>query len=177
MMRAIPGHPETVLYPYGSYPEVRARCERFGDRCGVGVEVEILADDWGSFWRLLKEETGGIPGQKETWAGSIQWTTPVNSYGDRVAFSLRDESLTLFVSAGSRQRSREWRPRMREISRSIRDHMVDQQLDGDVERRIEQGRSIAVVSQWARDDQTGWPDAAHWLKDQHDRLRVIAEAP
>ena len=35
----------------------------------------------------------------------------------------------------------------------------------------------AVVSQWARDDEAGWPDAAHWLKDQHDRLRVIAEAP
>ena len=41
-VRAVPGHDEYVLYPYGKhYPASADRCRKMGERCGVRVEVEF----------------------------------------------------------------------------------------------------------------------------------------
>ena len=61
-------------------------------------------------------------------------------------------------------------------SRRIRELMGDQVFDGDDDSRSRKGRSISVSRAWDRDDESGWLEAAWWIKDQSDRLQAIAEA-
>ena len=43
-----------------------------GERCGVAVEVDFEEDNRTKvFWKFFKEHAGGIPGQKDTWRGSV----------------------------------------------------------------------------------------------------------
>ena len=41
-------------------------------------------------------------------------------------------------------------------------------------RNCEKGWSVSVERSWVRDDENEWPEAALWIKDQHDRLLAIA---
>ena len=51
------------------------RCRQMGERCGVSVEVQLGGvGRTATFWRRLKERTGGVPGQKDSWRGPSQWT-------------------------------------------------------------------------------------------------------
>ena len=70
-MRAIPGHDQYVLYPYGQdYPASAERCRKMGKRCGVSIEVQFEEESQTqAFWRFLKAHVGGVPGQKESWRG------------------------------------------------------------------------------------------------------------
>ena len=86
MLRAIPGHGEYVMYPYAQdYPASVRLCRRMGERCHIQVEVDFEEDSrTQAFWHFLKEHTGGVPGQRDTWRGASQLTSPVNSAGDRI---------------------------------------------------------------------------------------------
>ncbi len=78
---------------------------------------------------------------------------------------------------------------MKLFSRIIICEMSDQQLAGEkkiiermtkyevnkcIEKASNKGQSIRVQMEWIRDDQNGWPEAAHWIKQQFERLNAIA---
>ena len=177
-MRAVPGHDSYVMYPYGrDYPARAARCREMGDRCGLSVEVEFpeKPDTTTAFWSFLKKETGGLPGQCDAWRSWNCWTTELNDAGDMIGVSLAGEWLGLYLRASEYQDTPSGAARMLQHSRTIRELMGDQELDGSDESRSRNGRSITVRREWDRDDRDGWPDAARWIKDQADRLGVIGE--
>ena len=62
---------------------------------------------------------------------------------------------------------------MQRCSRMIREQMSDQELGGNPERDSAAGWSVSVQRGWTRDDETEWPEAAQWVKEQHARLQAI----
>ena len=176
MMHAVPGHPDYVIYPFGQdYAHSAKRCMKMGERCGVKIEVEFDEQNQArEFWRLLKATTGGLPGQKSDWRGTSQTTIPLNSKGDRIGIFIgHPDMLRLFVTRIGNKHLREHIVRMRDYSRSISENMSDQNLSNDLEKESLEGRSISVCGAWMRDDEEEWPAAAHWVKDQFDRMRTI----
>ena len=86
------------------------------------------------FWRFLKTHVGGIPGQRDSWRGASQWTSPLNSLGDRIGIYVGNPHLLwLYIRAGESQRSEERTARMRQYSWTIRDQMGDQTLGDSLE--------------------------------------------
>lgn len=179
-LRAVPSHPEYVLYPYErDYRTSAERCRKMGRRCNVTVDVQFSIDDtYRKFWRFFKTHTGGVPGWKDTWRGRSQWTIALNASGDRVAFYIGyPDLLRLHIRAGEPQASEPRAARMRGYSRVIREHMEDQEIGGNVEQRCNDGTTLWIERRWTRDDETEWPDAAEWIKDQYERLRTIIADP
>ena len=175
-MQAVPGHEEYVLYPYGQdYATSAARCRKMGERCGVTVEVEFEdASRTRAFWRFVKDYTGGVPGQKDTWRGASQWSSRGDASGEYVGIYVGNpETLWLYIKSGESEASEERAARMRRYSWLIRDEMGDQQLGDNLDRNSENGMTIAVQRPWVRDDEEGWPDAARWISEQCQRLHTI----
>ena len=176
-MRAVPGHDGWVIFPYkGNYRQSADFCRTMGERCGVKVEVELEEKSrTPAFWTFLMECVGGVPGQKGTWRGPSQWTDPINRHGDRIGIYVgHPDRLWLYVRAGESKASERRFARMRRCSRMILEQMADQNVGDDVERNCEKGWSVPVERSWVRDDESEWPEAALWIKDQHDRLLAIA---
>ena len=174
-MRAVPGHDEYVMYPYEqNYPASAERCRKMGARCGVRVEVEFDGtSQTQAFWRVLKD-TGGVPGQNEGWRGPSQWTSPVNSSGDRIVISAGQKIIGLYIRVGKSEESNGGIGRVRQYSWKIREQMGDQELGGNLEKRSEDGNTVIVQRPWTPDDEREWPDAARWIVEQLERLREIA---
>ena len=179
-MRAIPGHGQYVLYPYDQdYPASAERCRKMGERCDVRVEVEFEEDSrTQTFWRFLKTHVGGVPGQKDTWRGASQWTSPLNSSGDRIGIYVGNPHLLwLYIRAGESQRSEERAARMRQYSWMIRDQMGDQTLGDNLEKNSAGGTTVSIQRRWTREDEGEWSETAQWIKEQYERLRVIVAGP
>ena len=174
-LRAVPGHDQYVLYPYArDYPASAERCRKMGERCDVRVEVELdETSRTQSFWRFVKAHVGGVPGQKDSWRGANQWTSPVNSSGDRIGIHVGTDLLWLYIRAGETQGSERRTARMRHYSWMIREQMGDQELEANLEKNNANGRTVSVQRRWTRDDDDEWPGAARWIKEQHDTLRAI----
>lgn len=176
-LRAIPGHDRYVMYPYErNYPASVKRCRKMGDRCGVTVEVEFDRNSrTPSFWRVLKD-IGGVPGQNDNWRGPNQWTSPANSAGDRIGISVGNPDLIwLYIHIEGGPGSNERAARARQYSWMIREHMGDQLLGENLDKNSENGNTVFVQRHWTRDDETEWPEAARWIVEQHERLRVLTE--
>ena len=174
VMRAVPGHDRYVMYPYErDYPTSAERCRKMGERCGVRVEVELDGTSpTQGFWGVLKNR-GGVPGQVDGWRGANQWTSPVNSSGDRIGIYVGNPDLIwLYVHV---PKSNERAARARHYSRMIRERMGDQEIGDDLEKKSEDGRTVNVQRSWTRDDEAEWPEAAQWIIEQHERLRAIVE--
>ena len=180
-MRAAPGHEEYVLYPYEKdYPTSVERCRKMGDRCGVTIEIEFEENTrTQSFWKFFKTHQGGVPGQKDTWRGPSQWTTPLNALGDRIVIYVGNpELLWLYVRAGESQASQERAVRMRTYSWKIREEMGDQLLGENLKMNNADGMTITVQRRWTRDDEAEWSEDAQWIKEQSERLRaIVADSP
>ncbi|MCY3563869.1 MAG: DUF262 domain-containing HNH endonuclease family protein [bacterium] len=179
-MRAVPGHDSFVLYPYRrDYTASAETCREMGKRCGVTVEVVFpdRPDRSEAFWRLLKEETGGLYGQRDGWRSWVVWTPELNELGDMIGISLKRESIRLYLRASPSPNPSDRTQRMLQYSRAIRQSMSDQELNGSQMAESENGRSVSVDRAWDRDDQEVWPGAAQWIKDQTDRLQAIVELP
>ena len=180
-MRAVPGHEEYVLYPYErDYPTSAERCRNMGERCGVTVKVEFKENSrTQAFWKLFNEHEGGIPGQKDSWRGASQWTSPLNALGDRIGIYVgHPELLWLYIRAGERQRSEQRTELMQWYSWAIRQEMDDQMLGENLEKNSADGMTITVQKHWTRDDEVQWPEAAQWIKEQFERLRsILSETP
>ena len=181
-VRAVPGHEDLVIYPYGSnYPESATRCRQMGVRCGVDVEVVLSGNEKGAsavFWLFLKEHTGGVPGQKDKWRGPSQWTSTLNPQGDRVGIYVGNpELLWLYVRSGlGPDRTAERAAQMREYSWQIQEMMGDQRLGGNLEGDAKNGTSITIERPWVRDDEDEWPQAADWIKEQQERLAAVVRS-
>ena len=178
-MRAIPGHEQYVIYPYArDYPTSAKRCRELGRRCGVSIDVEVSEkSEHQAFWRLLKETTKGLPGQKDTWRGPSQWTTSPNSSGDCVGIHIGNpELIWLYVRAGDSQQSQARSERMKRYSWLIKNQMGDQTLGNDMEKNSEKGWSITVQKNWIHNDEDSWPEVADWIKQQHERLQMIVKS-
>ena len=179
-MRAVPGHEEYVLYPYEQdYATGAERCRKMGERCGVTVEVEFEENTRAqAFWKYFKECEGGIPGQKDSWKGASQWSASLNDAGDRIGIYVgHAELLWLYIRAWEPQASAQRAARMRRYSRQIHEEMGDQVLGENFEKTSADGMTITVQTNWTRDDEDGWPEAAQWLKEQFERLRAILSDP
>ena len=175
-LRGVPGHEAYVLWPYAAdYRESAVKCRKLGERCDATVEVEFEQDNrTKAFWRFFREHAGGVPGQKDTWRGASQWTSPLNAYGDRVAIYVGNpELLWLYIRAGDAHASAERAARMRRYSWTMRDQMADQELGESLEKNSEDGMSVSVQRRWSRDDEEEWPEAAQWIKEQYDRLLAV----
>ncbi len=175
-MHAIPGHEQYVMYPYmRDYPTSAKHCRELGRRCGVSIDVEFPeTNEYQAFWKLLKKQTGGLPGQKDTWRGPSQWTTSINSLGDIIGIYIGNpELLWLYVRAGESQRSKASSERMKRYSWLIQRQMGDQTLGDDIEKNSDKGWTITVQKKWMRDDEDSWPEVADWIKQQQERLRMI----
>ena len=175
-LRKIPGH-DYVLNPYErDYPASAERCKKLGERCGIGVEVELSSDGavvTQEFWRFFRETAGGVPGQKNNWRGGNQWTDACNAFGDRIGIYVGNpDKLWLYGRAGGQQSTKRT-GRMRYFSRIIRNQMADQELKGHLEMESEQGRTVSVERPWTRDDEDEWSEACQWIGDQYQRLRAI----
>lgn len=178
-MFAVPGHDSYVLYPYRrDFPASAAACREMGEQCEISVDVELrdTPDMRKAFWRCLRAETGGLPGQDDEWRTWNVWTQELNELGDMVGVSLRRESIGLYLRASRSKNPSGRAQRMLQYSRTIRNSMSDQQLDGNELSESKKRRSISVRRPWDRDDQDTWPQAAQWIKDQTDRLQAIAQA-
>ena len=180
-VRAVTGHDNYVLYPYEQdYPTSAERCRKMGGRCDVKIEVEFEEDSrTPAFWRFFREHAGGVPGQKDSWRGTSQWTNPLNSSGDRVGFHVGNpELLWLYIRAGESRGSPARTARMLQYSWRIRDQMGDQELGENLEKNSENGMTVSVRRQWTRDDEDEWPEAAEWIKEQYERLQaILADSP
>ena len=175
-VRQVPGHPEHTLYPYGNYSTIEKRCREMGKRCGVTVDIETPDNPNRRFWRRFKANQGGLPGQKDTWQGPGQWTTPLNHLGDRVAVHIGNaDRVWLYIRAGESEESPARAERMRRYSLKLRQEMSDQQLGGDLDKNAGKGWSITVERSWEREDEDAWPSVAFWIKEQFRRLRTILE--
>ena len=181
IMRAVPDHPEFVIYPYGmDYPRSAERCRKMGERCGIRVEVVVVSDGADvseAFWRFLDDQYGGIPGQRRTWRGFNQLTSPVNARGDMVGvqmYTSSPERLALYIRSGEWKKSDSRTRRMHRFSWSIREQLADQKLGVGLEAEAARGRSITVELEWERKDDTVWHEAAQWMLDQLQRLQIIA---
>ena len=181
ILRGVPGHEAYVLWPYAAdYRESAVKCRKLGERCNAAIEVEFEQDNrTKAFWRFFREHAGGVPGQKDTWRGASQWTSPLNANGDRVAIYVgNSELLWLYIRAGDGQVSAERAARMRRYSWTIREQMADQELGENLEKNSEDGMTVSVRSSWTRDVEDEWPEAAQWLKEQYERLRaVLSDSP
>ena len=176
-MRAVPGHEEYVLYPYErDYATSAERCRSMGKRCNVSIEVEFEdTNPTGKFWKFLKEYTGGVPGQKDSWRGASQWSSHNDASDDYVGIYVgNSELLWLYIKSGESQASEARAERMRRCSWMIRERMSDQKLEGNIESNSANGWTIEVQRSWVRDDENGWPEAAIWIKEQCERLHAIA---
>ena len=176
LMHGVPGHEDWVLHPYaGSYPASAERCRKMGERCSVRVEVEFEEESRSqTFWNVLKERTGGLPGQKDSWRGANQWTSPLNSSGDRVGFYIgNSELLWLYIWTEGSPGSADRTARAQQYSRMIQDQMSDQEIGGNLEKESEAGRTVSVQRHWALDDEAEWPAYARWIKEQQERLQAI----
>ncbi len=175
LMKAVPGHDEYVLYPYHrTYRHSADFCRTVGERCGVKVEVEWKDSNLAhEFWEFFKANTGGVSGQTTAWRSATQRTAPVNAFGDRIRVHAGKELLRLDIAVKQSMDGGR-RQRVREFSRMIHRSLTDQEVVDDPERR-EQDCSASVVRNWARDDRNRWDQAAQWMRDQHDRLRAIAQ--
>ena len=179
-MRAVPGHGEYVLYPYEQdYPTSAERCRKMGKRCGVTVDAQFEENTpTQAFWKLFKEREGGIPGQKDSWRGASQWTTPLNILGDRIGIYVGHQDSWLYIRAGKNQEAGDRAARMRSYSWKIREEMGDQVLGENLEKNGADGMTITVQRAWVRDDEDEWPEAAQWIKEQFERLRaILSERP
>ena len=179
-LRAVPGHEAYVLWPYATdYRESATRCRRMGERCDVPVEVEFDEDNrTKAFWGFFREHAGGVPGQKDTWRGASQWTTPLNEADDCIGFYVGNpELLWLYIRAGDGNASPERAARMRRYSWAMREQMAEQELEENVEKNSEAGRSISVQRRWSRDDEDEWLEAAQWIKEQYERLLAVLLDP
>ena len=176
LLRTVPGHPGSMLYPYArDYPRSANRCREMGQRCGVLVEVELPQPPHAMrFWAFLKEHTGGLPGQKDSWRGSTQWTSPINSEKDRVAMHVGNPDLVwLYIRAGELEESGTRTERMRRYSRLIEQEVGDQNLGNGLDQNACKGRSIFVQRDWTQDDEDEWGEVADWLAEQTNRLTGI----
>lgn len=179
-VRSVPGHDEYVMYPYGQdYPASVERCRKMGERCGVRIDVEHEDKNrTQAFWKLFKEHTGGVPGQKDTWRGPSQWTDPFNSWGDRIGMYVGNpELLWLYIRSGESRVSEERTTRMRRYSWMIRSQMGDQEITGNLDKDSQNGTSAFVQRRWIRDDEDEWPEVAEWLMEQYERLRAVLTVP
>ena len=177
-LRAVPGHSEYVLYPYArDYPASAERCQEMGRRCDVRIDVEFDDNNHSQrFWRFLKLQTGGVPGQKDDWRGGNQWTDALNSTGDRIGIYVGNpESLWLYIKVWKTrdESAEEMMRRVQGYSRAIRTEMSDQELGENLEGESMKGRSVTVRRHWTGDDESEWPEVAQWIKEQHDRLKAI----
>lgn len=177
-LRAVPGHGGYVLYPYArDYPASAERCQEMGRRCDVRIDVEF--DDNNHlqrFWRLLKLQTGGVPGQKDDWRGGNQWTDALNSTGDRIGiYAGNPELLWLYIKVWKTpdESAEEMMRRVQGYSWAIHTEMSDQELGENLEGESSKGRSVAVRRHWTGADESEWPEVAQWIKEQHDRLKAI----
>ena len=176
-MRAVPGHEEYVLYPYEQdYATSADRCRKMGKRCEVSVEVEFEDNNQSlEFWKFLKEHTGGVPGQKDSWRGASQWSSRKDTSNYYVGIYVgRPDLLHLYIKSVESQTSEARTERMRRCSRMIRERMSDQQLGGNLEGNSAKGWTITVQRPWVRDDENEWLDAALWIREQCERLHAIA---
>ena len=151
------------------------RAPRGAGRRGTGAASRSKSssrkpDTTTAFWRFLKEETGGLPGQTDGWRSWNCWTTELNGAGDMVGMTLAGEWMGLYLRASEYRDTPSRAARMLRHSRTIRELMDDQELDGNEASRSRNGRSMTVRREWDRDDRDGWPEAARWIKDQADRL-------
>ena len=179
-LRAVPGHDQYVLYPYErDYPTSAERCRKMGQRCSALIEVEFQQSGLTpAFWRFLSAHVGGVPGQKESWRGATQWTSPLNSKGDTIGIYVGNpDRLWLYIRAGQSQPSEDRAARMRKYSRRIREQMSDQALGGNLEPESNEGRTVTVMRPWTREDEDEWPEAAQWIVEQCERLQSIMTAP
>lgn len=176
VFRVIPGREDLVLYPYQvDYAESAKRCRKMGQRCGAKVDVEYDHDNRAmDFWIYLKECTGGVPGQKGSWRGPSQSTSPMNAEGDRIGIYVGNpDMMWLYVRGGTSGNSSERSNRMRYFSYMIQQYMSDQNLSENLQKNSEEGWTISVQRSWIRDDEDEWPDAALWIKEQQERLAAI----
>lgn len=51
--------------------------------------------------------------------------------------------------------------------------MGDQALEENIEKTSADGMTITVQTDWTRDDEDDWPEAARWIREQFERLRAI----
>ena len=51
--------------------------------------------------------------------------------------------------------------------------MGDQALGENTEKTSADGMTITVQTDWTRDDEDDWPEAARWIREQFERLRAI----
>ena len=176
-MRAIPGHDQYVLYPYGS-----GLSRERGALPEDGQAMRCQASKCSSKRRVRRRPSGDF--SRHTWAafrdrrkaGGGQHSGQVlsNSSGDLIGIYVgNDRLLWLYIRAGDIPHSAERAARMQRYSRMIREQMGDQELGGNPERYSVDGWSVSVQRGWTRDDETEWPEAAQWIKEQHARLQAI----
>jgi len=123
------------------------------------------------FWRFLKQETGGVFGQKDPWNWPTLWTGPVNQ-DDWVRVYVGDKLLRLDIAI---ETSAEGRARMQEFSQRIRDELNDQAVENPMPESKAYVYSVCLVWYWTLRDESQWSEAAWWLKDQHDRLWEVVQ--
>ncbi len=119
------------------------------------------------FWTFLND-TGGVPGQEETWVGegNTMWLDP-DENGDFIGISVGSNHIRMYI------RTRHNRPesvaRIRRFSQDVRELLVDQELGNDRQPQ----KTDYVEYAWMWDNEEEWPDACRWIRDQCRRLREI----
>ena len=175
-LRPIPGHDGFVVWPYArDYEESRMRVIRYGERCGVVVEVEGVRAEPPSkrFWQLLSREYGLLPRQNDGWRGPQQVAAKMRS-GDEVRVHIGNpEWVWIYVRVSSSHAdpeaaAREWVAR-------IRRNFPDQVLGDNASESIKQGWTMSILTAWDPSAEDDWPEVARWIVEQVGRLIDVDE--
>ncbi len=111
---------------------------------------------------------------KDTWQGASQRTASFNERGDHaISYVDMSETLWLYIHSGESKESANRTTQMRRYSLMITEQMADQVIDGNAKQESRNGRSVRVRNRWTLSEQNEWQEAAEWLVEQCERLRMI----
>ena len=170
-LRPIPGHDAFIVWPYArDYEESRMRVIRYGERCGVLVEVEGVRAEPPSkrFWRLFAREHGPLPRQNDGWRGPQQVAAKMRS-GDEVRVHIGNpEWVWIYVRVSSSHAdpeaaAREWVAR-------IRRNFPDQVLGDNAAENVKQGWTMSILKAWDASAEDTWAEVGRWIVEQVGRL-------
>lgn len=177
--KELPSRTDLVIHPYSKdYPTSIKRVREMGQNCGVTIEAQHKTIGGSKrFWLYLKQMTGGLDGQKDSWSGSFQSTKPLESSTAQICVYVGNpDQIWLYVRSVQETDAATIEQNL-QYSLLIQEEMGDQQLGTDLGKDIGQyaksGTSVTVLRNWNRDDESQWKEAAEWIHDQHNRLTEI----
>ena len=121
------------------------------------------------FWELLKRNIQQFP-NRDVWKDEVQWSEPLNNFGDLIGLVIGDSALQLYIKSGGEVEPHRLTQHMKDYSQEI--FKVYSQFETNlgseiIEKGMEsEGQSSRVERSWARHNRDKWFVEAQWVREQ-----------